>query len=71
MKKFLMGLVVGAIIAFPLGINFGKDVPLWSNPFAAKPDIPERVIERAGQAADDVKEAIHEATKPVREKLKR
>src|SRR3989344_1881909 len=28
MKKFLMGMVFGAIIAFPLGINFGKDVPL-------------------------------------------
>jgi hypothetical protein len=71
MKKFLIGMVVGAIIAFPLGINFGKDVPLWSNPFAAKPDIPERVIERAGKTADDVKEAIHEATKPVQEKIRR
>jgi hypothetical protein len=71
MKKFLSGLVVGAIIAFPLGINFGKDVPLFSNPFAAKPDIPDRVIERAGQTVEDAKEAIHEATKPMQEKLKK
>ena len=71
MKKYLIGMIIGAIIAFPLGINFGKDVPLWSNPFAAKPDISERVIERAGRTADDVKEAIHEATKPMQEKLRR
>lgn len=71
MKKFFMGMIVGGIVAFPLGINFGKDVPLWSNPFAAKPDISERVIERAGRTAGDVKEAIHEATKPMQEKLRR
>ena len=69
MKKFFVGLGVGAIIAFPLGINFGKDVPLWSNPFAAKPDIPERVIERTEKTLEQTKEAIHEATKPAREKL--
>ena len=71
MKKFFMGMIFGSIIAFPLGINFGKDVPLWSNPFAAKPDISERVIERAGKTADDVKDAIHEATKPMQDKLRR
>jgi hypothetical protein len=71
MKKFVFGFVVGAIIAFPLGINFGKDVPIFSNPFAAKPDIPDRVAERVGKTAEEAKEAIHEATKPVKEKLKR
>jgi len=71
MKKFFTGFVVGAIIAFPLGINFGKDVPLWSSPFAAKPDIPERVIERTEKTIEQTKEAIHEATKPAREKMER
>ena len=69
MKKFVMGFVVGLLIAFPLGINFGKDVPLWSNPFAAKPDIPERLKERAGELLKDTKEAIHEATEPVRKEV--
>ena len=50
MKKFFYGLIVGAIIAFPLGINFGKDKPLLSNPLAAKPDIPEKVKERTEEA---------------------
>jgi hypothetical protein len=68
MKKIFFGIVVGAIIAFPLGINFGKDVPLWTNPFAAKPDIPDRVIERTGKTIQDAKNVIHDATKPIREK---
>lgn len=70
MKKFFFGLVVGAVIAFPLGINFGKDVPLLSNPFAAKPDFSDRVKQRTGDLIEDTKEALHEATKPVKDKLK-
>lgn len=69
MKKFFVGLVIGLIVAFPLGINFGKDVPLLSNPFAAKPDIAAQVKERTGALLKDTKEAIHDATKPVKEKL--
>ena len=71
MKKFFIGFVIGLIIAFPLGINFGKDVPLWSNPFTAKPDITERVKERTEDLLKDTKEAIHEATKPVKDKLQK
>ena len=71
MKKFFFGLVVGAVIAFPLGINFGKDVPLLSNPFAAKPGFSDRVKQRADDLIEDTKEAIHDATKPVKDKLKK
>ena len=64
MPKYIKGFILGVIITFPLGINFGKDVPLLSNPFAAKPDIAAKVIERTGSLLDDTKAAIHEATKP-------
>ena len=70
MKKFLIGLVVGVLVAFPLGINFGKDVPLWSNPFAAKPDIVTRAVERVEKTiekgTEKSKEVIHDATKPLK-----
>lgn len=71
MKKLFIGLIVGLVVGFPLGINFGKDKPLLSNPFAAKPDLTERVKERTGEALQSTKEAIHDATKPAREKLQR
>ena len=66
MKQFVIGVIVGGVIAFPLGINFGKDAPLLSNPLATKPDISERVKERAGDLVHDTKEAIHDATAPAR-----
>ena len=33
MRKFVAGLVIGAAVAFHLGINFGRDRPLLSNPY--------------------------------------
>ena len=71
MSKVLIGLIVGVILSFPLGINFGRDVPLLSNPFAAKPDISQRVKERTDKAIEDAKEAIHDATKPTKEKSRK
>jgi hypothetical protein len=69
MKKFFVGIIVGAVIAFPLGINFGKDAPLLSNPMASKPDLSERVKERAGDLVQDTKEVIHDATAPARKEV--
>lgn len=67
-KKIMLGLVIGAVIAFPAGINFGRDLPLWSNPFA-KRDIKERVKMKADNLVEDTKEVIHDATKPARKEI--
>lgn len=69
MKKFIAGLVVGALIAFHFGINFGRHKPLFSNPY--EEDVVERVKESAGQAAETAKEAIHEATEPTRSNVEK
>ncbi len=65
LKKFLLGLVVGIVVAFPLGINFGRGAPLLSNPFA-KPEIQKKVKAQAENLVEDTKSAIHDATKPMR-----
>ncbi len=44
-KLFILGLVLGSFGAFPLGVNFGRDEPLLSTPFA-KPGLQDQVIER-------------------------
>lgn len=69
MKKFFAGLVVGALIAFHLGINFGRHKSLFSNPY--EQDVVERVKESAGQAVETTKEAIHEATGPERKEIEK
>jgi hypothetical protein len=63
MKKFLIIFVVGVLIAFHLGMNFGRHRPILSNPYA---DQVESVKERAGQVIENTKESIHEATEPKR-----
>ena len=69
MRKFLTGLLIGALIAFHLGINFGRHKPLLSNPYES--DVVERVKETTGQAVETTKEAIHEATEPARKDAER
>ncbi|MFQ5994741.1 MAG: hypothetical protein ACE5K1_06570 [Acidiferrobacterales bacterium] len=71
-RTFILGLIIGSVVAFPLGINFGRDEPLWSNPFE-RPDIKDKVVEAVResteQAIEGAKETIHDATKPAHEKL--
>ena len=69
MKKFLVGFVIGAVIAFHFGINFGRHKPLFSNPYES--DVVERVKESAGEAVDTTREVIHEATQPTRQDIER
>ena len=68
--KLLKGMILGGIVAFPLGINFGKDAPLLSNPFSNKPDITDRVAERTSTLIDETKQMIHAATMPTDEELR-
>jgi len=69
MKKFLIGLVIGSLIAFHLGINFGRHRPLLSNPYES--DVVDQVREKAGQAVETTREAIHEATEPVKKQAEK
>lgn len=69
MKKFFVGFLIGAVIAFHLGINFGRHKPLFSNPYES--DVVERVKESAGEAVDTTREAIHDATGPARQDVER
>ena len=64
---FIYGALIGAIIAFPLGINYGRGAPLLSNPFA-KPDLKTKVKTEAKEILEKTKQSIHEATKPAGEK---
>lgn len=64
---FIYGMIIGAIIAFPLGINYGKGAPLLSNPFAQR-DMKSKVKTEAKEILEKTKKSIHEATKPEEQK---
>lgn len=74
MKRFLrgfaVGLLLGGLVALWLGINIGKNQPLFSNPFAESPalqkareylDEAERTMERAKKAAERAGESASES----------
>lgn len=63
LKSFLVGLVLGAVIAFLLGMNYGKGAPLLSNPFAHR-SLADTLKNEAEHIAEGAREKIHEATKP-------
>jgi hypothetical protein len=64
-KSFLVGLAIGAVVAFLLGMNYGRGAPLLSNPFAAR-DVMSAVKSEAGRIAEGAREKLHEATAPPR-----
>jgi hypothetical protein len=51
------------LIAFILGMNFGRGDPLLTNPFRQR-DLGATIKDKAGHLADEAREKIHEATKP-------
>ena len=69
-KIFIFALILGALIAFPLGINFGRDAPLLSNPFkqrSVQDKMIDTVKESAEKAVESAKEKLHKATEPLQE----
>lgn len=62
LRALLTGLVIGVVIAFPLGMNYGRGAPLLSNPFASQ-DVKSKVKSSAQKLLKDTKESIHDATK--------
>ena len=61
MKQFsiiLISLVIGALIGMALGINIGREKPLFSNPFAEESlvdrvkDLGSETLEQSGKALE-------------------
>ena len=68
LKFLVLGIVLGALAALPLGVNIGRGDPLLSNPLEEqdlKTEVVERVKETTSTAIEDAREKIHDATKPL------
>lgn len=68
MKAFLWGLVIGLIVSFPLGVNFGKGKPIFSNPLAEKP-ISEQISDTAKNASEKLKQTTDEVMEDTKDAI--
>ena len=57
MKKLFYLIVIVLILGVWLGINFAKDQPLFSNPFADK-EIADKAKQTAREVAREAQEAV-------------
>lgn len=62
MKKYIVSVLVGFVIGLWVGINIGKDQPIWSNPFTRA----ERSM--AEKAKIKVKEMVEDAQATLQKK---
>ena len=67
-RLFILGFVLGSCAALPLGINFGRDAPLLSNPFV-RADVQQQMVKRMTRgtrtALEGARERLHDATEPL------
>lgn len=61
LRGFALGLLIGGLVGLWLGINIGKDQPLFSNPFAESPAL-QKAREYMEEAERRMKKATEAAT---------
>jgi hypothetical protein len=80
LKKYLVGIIIGGLLGLWIGVNLGKGVSIWSNPFDDRPiseqakAVKEKATEKAKEAVkgteDKAKKLLKDAKSTLREKLK-
>lgn len=63
LKTLILGLVIGTIVGFPLGMNYGRGDSLLSNPFRDR-SLQEKAKSKVKDIADKARAKLHEVTKP-------
>lgn len=65
-KLLLIGIILGLIVGFPLGINFGRGDPLLSNPFRDRSmteRMTNKIKRKTGEIVDSARDSLHDATR--------
>ena len=60
-QKYITGAMIGIVLGLWMGVNIGKDQPIWANPFA------ERALTK--KASDKASDILKNAKKAVRDSL--
>ncbi len=64
-KSFLIGAMLGTLVAGPIAYNYGRDAPLLSNPFQDRSvsTLIREQIDNIQNLAEDVKAGFKEVTR--------
>jgi len=71
LKIMLFGAVIGMAIGLLLGVNYGREMPLLSNPFAHHESIPEKLKRISGETLEKSGHAIEKTGQELQDKLSR
>ena len=69
LKAVLLSFVLGGAIGMWLGVNIGRDVPLYSNPFNTRSlnqkikDVTGETLEKSGHALEKTGQALQDKLK--------
>lgn len=58
-KKYFIGIVIGLVFGLWVGVNLGKDRPLWSNPLS-EPSLSQKAKDTASDVWQDARKAARE-----------
>lgn len=58
-KKLITGLLIGVVVGLWMGVNIGKNQPIWANPFAEKA-LGKQAKEKANAVIKDAKKALRD-----------
>ena len=68
LKTILLSLVVGVAAGMWLGVNIGRDVPLYSNPFDAH-TINQRLKKATGETLEKGGQALEKTGQALKQEL--
>jgi len=62
MRKYLTGILIGLTAGLWMGVNIGKEQPLYSNPLTTL-SLSDKAKEKANDILNDTKKALREQLK--------
>ncbi len=68
-KIMLFGTIIGLAIGLWLGVNYGREMPLLSNPFSYHESLPEKIKRISGETLEKSGHALEKTGQALQDKL--
>jgi hypothetical protein len=71
LKVVLLSMVLGVAIGLWFGVNIGREVPWYSNPFASRETLDQKIKRATGETLEKGGHALEQAGQALQDKLKK